>query len=256
MKRPKVQDLKVSAFMASDVVTASPDETIGDVLGKIKKHDIHEIPVMDRKQVAGVVTMRELMRRRSLPPSTKASTVMLSGPELGPTADLPFAAELMITSGFRTLPVIDKKRLVGVLSRTDLVRALVASGSLEGTRVGDIMTPNPQCVAESDKVDHAVRLMQSLGERSVPVVDRNRRLKGVLGMKDITDLFARPKSREQYGERVGRGEKVEIEVKGVMRYPPVTVGPDADVHRAAELMVEHEISSVIVATICSTILKT
>jgi len=77
-------------------------------------------------------------------------------------------------------------------------------------------------------------------------VDKNRHLKGVVGMKDVVDLFARPKVREQYGEHAGRGEKILLEVQSVMRDHPLTVGPDADAHRAAELMAKNHISSVIV----------
>src|SRR5207249_10758731 len=74
MKRNKVQDLRVSDFMSTDLVTASPDETLGDVLGKMKSNDIHELPVIERKKLVGVVTMRELMRRRNRPPATTVST--------------------------------------------------------------------------------------------------------------------------------------------------------------------------------------
>src|SRR5213594_4120249 len=49
MKRNKVQDLRVSDFMSTDLVTASPDETLGDVLGKMKSNDIHEHPLIERK---------------------------------------------------------------------------------------------------------------------------------------------------------------------------------------------------------------
>ncbi len=246
MKRLKVQDLKVSAFMTKDVVTCSPEDNLGDVLGQMKKHDIHEIPVLDRKQIAGVVTMRELMRRRTLPPTTKVSNLVTSAPDADPDGLLPAAAERMISTGFRALPVVKKKQLVGMLSRTDLVRALVESEALKELRVADLMSPNPQCVSEDDTVERAVKLMQSLGERSVPVVDKNRHLKGVLGMKDVADLFARPKVRKQYRDYATEEAKVMIEVKGVMHYPPVTVGPDTDVHHAADLMLRQNVSSVIV----------
>jgi CBS domain-containing protein len=108
------------------------------------------------------------------------------------------------------------------------------------------MSPNPIAVAEDDTVEHAIQIMRSLGERTVPVVDKHRHLKGVVGMKDIADLFAQPKVRERYGERAGREEKIVLEVKSVMRYPPITVGPDADVHHAAELMAQNHISSIVV----------
>ncbi len=246
MKRNKVQDLPVSAYMSMDLVTATPDDTLGDVLGKMKSHDVHELPVLERKKLAGIVTMRELIRRRNLPPTTKVSTVLEVPPEVNPEMALPEAAEKMISAGFRAIPVAKGKALVGIISRSDIVRALVDTRALEGIVVRDFMTPNPQCVSEDDPVENAVQIMRSLGERSVPVVDKNRRLKGVIGLKDVVELFARPKVREQHGDRAGREEKVALEVKGVMRYPPFTVGPDADVHRAAELMAKNHVSSIIV----------
>ena len=246
MKRNRVQDLPVSAYMSTDLVTATPDDTLGDVLGKMKSNDVHELPVLERKKLAGVVTMRELMRRRNLPPTTKVSTVLEIAPEITPDTALPEAAEKMISAGFRAVPVVKGKSLIGIVSRSDIVRALVDTRAVEGVAVREFMTPNPQCVAEDDTVEHAVQIMRSLGERSVPVVDKNRHLKGVVGLKDVVELFARPKVREHYGERAGREEKVGLEVKGVMRYPPYTVGPDADVHHAAELMAKNHISSIIV----------
>jgi len=246
MKRNRVQDLPVSAYMSTDLVTATLDDTLGDVLGKMKSNDVHELPVLERKKLAGVVTMRELMRRRNLPPTTKVSTVLEIAPEITPDTALPEAAEKMISAGFRAVPVVKGKSLIGIVSRSDIVRALVDTRAVEGVAVREFMTPNPQCVAEDDTVEHAVQIMRSLGERSVPVVDKNRHLKGVVGLKDVVELFARPKVREHYGERAGREEKVGLEVKGVMRYPPYTVGPDADVHHAAELMAKNHISSIIV----------
>ena len=246
MKRNRVQDLPVSAYMSTDLVTATLDDTLGDILGKMKSNDVHELPVLERKKLAGVVTMRELMRRRNLPPTTKVSNVLEIAPEITPDTALPEAAEKMISAGFRAVPVVKGKSLIGIVSRSDIVRALVDTRAVEGVAVREFMTPNPQCVAEDDTVEHAVQIMRSLGERSVPVVDKNRHLKGVVGLKDVVELFARPKVREHYGERAGREEKVGLEVKGVMRYPPYTVGPDADVHHAAELMAKNHISSIIV----------
>ena len=246
MRRNKVQDLRVSDYMSTDLVTASPDETIGDVLGRMRTNDIHEIPVLERKKLVGVVTMRELMRRKNLPPTSKVSKVTQVPPEVTPGMALPECAERMIEAGFRAVPVVKGKGLVGIISRSDLVRALVEARALEGLSVNEFMTPNPQAVGENDMIDAAVQLMASLGERSIPVVDRHRHLKGVVGMKDIVDLFAKPKDREQYGEFVGREEKISIEVQSVMRYPPITIGPDGDVHRAAELMAKSHVSSIIV----------
>src|SRR5437762_4803400 len=141
----------------------------------------------------------------------------------------------MISTGFRAIPVAKGQSLVGLLSRSDLPRALVETKALEGVVAKHFMTPNPQAVAENDTVEHAVQIMRSLGERSVPVVDKHRRIKGIVGMKDIVDLFARPKVREQYGEHAGREEKIVLEVQSVMRSPPITVGPDRSEEHTSEL---------------------
>lgn len=246
MARDKVQDLAVSDFLTKEVVWCSPDDELGEVLGKMKQHDVHELPVGRKGKLEGVVTLRELMKRKSLPPTTKASTVVVKAPEIQPDMKLPAAAEQLITTGFRALPVVKGKKVVGIISRTDLTRALVETDALEGLLVRDFMTPNPQAVAESDTVERAVHLMQSLGERSLPVVDKNRHLRGAIGMKDVTDVFARPKMRQRYGERAGTEAKVELEVKSVMHRPAVTIGVDGDLAHAAELMLKQDVSSIII----------
>jgi CBS domain-containing protein/ribosome-associated translation inhibitor RaiA len=100
-------------------------------------------------------------------------------------------------------------------------------------------------VSEDETLEHAIRLMQSLGERSLPVVDPHGYLVGVVGMKDVQDVFAVPKERPQAGATTPEKIKLELQAKGVMRYPVVTVGPDASVRKAAELMLKNHISSVI-----------
>src|SRR5436309_14331779 len=103
MKRNKVQDLRVSDFMSTNLVTASRDDTLGDVLGKMKSNDIHELPVLERKKLVGVVTMRELMRRRNLTPATKGSTVLENPPSITHEMTLPDAAEKVISVWFRDI---------------------------------------------------------------------------------------------------------------------------------------------------------
>ena len=246
MARPKLQDLTVSDIMTKDVQWASPDDELGEVLGKMKQRDVHELPVGRKGRLEGVVTLRELMKRHSLPPSTKVSRILVKAPVIRRDTALPTAAAELITTGFRALPVVDRKKVAGIISRSDLTRALAETDSLRGLKVRDFMTPNPQAVSENDTIERAVHVMQSLGERSLPVVDKNRHLKGAIGMKDVTDIFARPKMRQRFGERAGTEAKVALEVKGAMHSPAVTMGVDGDLAHAAELMLKQDVSSVII----------
>jgi len=246
MRRSKLQDLRVRDVMSKDLVTLEPDDTVGEALGKMKKHGVHELPVVHGKNVAGLVTMSAIMRRRGLPPSTSVATLLQTAPAVTPEDDLPTAAEKMIQGGFRAFPVMERKRLVGIVSRTDLTKAIASLDEFADVKVRDVMTPSPQTVSEDDSVEHAIRTMQGLGERSLPVLDRNRRLIGVVGMRDLQDSFAQPREGTRSGEMSGEKTRSAVELKGAMRYPVVTVGPDATVAQSARLMVKHDISSVIV----------
>ena len=246
MPRSKLQDLRVRDVMSADLVTVAPEETLGEVLGKMKAHDVHELPVLRGKVLAGLVTMTGIIRRRALPPETSVASIMQPGPEVSPDDDLPSLAERMLQGGFRAVPVCERKRLVGIVSRTDMARAIARVEEFKGVPVKDVMTPSPQVVREDDTVEQAIRTMRGLGERSIPVVDAKARLVGVVGNRDVTALFGRKELGLHPGDLAPERKHLDLQVKGVMRSPAVTVGPDASVAQATELMLKHDISSVIV----------
>ena len=246
MNRSRVQDLRVKDYMSRDPVTATPDETLAEVLGRMRSFDVHELPVLEGGHLTGIVTMWSLMGRRELPPTTKVRTVMTTAPAVGPEDDLPTVAETLISTGYRALPVVDRKRLEGIISRTDITRALADLEEFDAIRVGDVMTPNPIVVSEDETVAHAAKVIQSLGERSVPVVDASRRLVGVIGLKDMADLFAETKTRAHFGERAGEKEKLRIPLKSIMNDAPVTASEGTSLRAAAQLMLKANVSSVIV----------
>lgn len=246
MPKLRLRDLKVRDFMSRDVVTGTPDEPVSEILGRMKSHDIHEVPLVQRKKLVGVVSMAAIARRRELPPTTKAKALAHRAPETSPDLDLAKAAELILSSGQRSLPITEKGKLTGILSRADVVRALAACEEVKGMSVADLMTPQPQCVSREDTVVQARTVMAGLGERAVPVVDQHRRLVGVVGLKDLAKLFARPKAKAQKGERAGEKDAMRVRVESVMR-PPIFVEPDATLPQALDLMAKNRISTMVVA---------
>lgn len=245
MPKLRLRDLKVRDFMSRDVVTSTADEPISEILGLMRTHNIHEIPILEGKKVVGVVSMAAIARHKSTLPTSKARHLVRKAPEVQPTLELATAAETFLSSGSRTLPITDKGKLVGILSRSDVVRALAECEEIEGLSVAEVMTPQPQCVAANETVAQARTVMAGLGERAVPVVDGDRKLVGVVGLKDLADLFARPK--ENFGRQGRASEKdpVNILIESIMKRP-VTVAPDAKLAKALQTMAEKRISTVIV----------
>ncbi len=246
MKRSRVQDLRVGDYMTRDPVTATPDETLAEVLGRMRSHDIHELPVLEDRRLAGIVTMWSLMRRKDAPPGTKVRTVMSTAPALSPDDGLPAVSAKLISTGYRALPVVEDQRLRGILSRTDITRAIADLEEFEAMQVGEVMTPNPIAVGEDDTVAQATKVIQSLGERSVPVVDNDGRLVGVLGLKDLAGLFGETKTRAKSGVLAGEKERLRVPVKSVMNDAPVTAPAETSLRAAAQLMLRANVSSVIV----------
>ena len=246
MAKLRSRVLSVRDFMTTQLVTAGPETPVSEILGLMRSHDIHEVPIVDRGALTGVVTLRSVMRRGNLSPAMKAATLATSLPKLAPEDDVRAAAGLVVSTGVRGAPVVEKKKLVGILTRTDLLRAFLQDGTLTTQEVRAVMTPNPQTVREDETITEARKAMASLEERSLPVVDARGRVSGVIGLKDLRELFARNTERGAPGNPRGEREDIRVEVKGIMRYPPVTAPPETTLKEAADLMLEHGISSVIV----------
>jgi CBS domain-containing protein/ribosome-associated translation inhibitor RaiA len=246
MTRHSILDLSVGDLMSRKPVTVQPDEEVSTVMGKMKKFDVHELPVIQGKKLLGMVSYSTLLKRRNLPLTTRVDSLLLRPPRVAEEDPLPKVAEILMSSGYRAVPVVRDDTMVGLISRTDLVRAIAEAEEFANVHVRQIMTPDPHVVLEEDGVLKAREIMRDLDERAIPVVDDEGRLKGVVGLKDLVKVLTRPRSKATKGDVSGEKVTVDVEVKGMMSVPPITVGPDASAAKAARLMDENRISSVIV----------
>jgi CBS domain-containing protein len=140
--------------MTKDVLSVAPDTSLKQVAATLVEHDISGLPVCDADgQVVGVVSEADILykesgepRRRSggalawLVDSTSYESVLKSTARtagetmgtppitIGPMRPVADAARLMIEHGINRLPVVDEEeRLVGIITRADLVRAFKRS---------------------------------------------------------------------------------------------------------------------------------
>lgn len=94
------------------------------------------------------------------------------------------AASLMKEHGFRHLPVRARGKLVGIVSDRD-----VLGTRLRRQPVSAVMTADPAVISPSTPLDEAARVMRERRIHALPVVDRRRRLLGILTSADILDAF-------------------------------------------------------------------
>jgi CBS domain-containing protein len=90
--------------------------------------------------------------------------------------------------------VVRDGRPVGIVTDRDLaLRALGAEAANGGDELtaADVMTAKPQTIREEDGFDKALEIMRAKGIRRLPVVDRKKRLTGVVTMDDILETLGR-----------------------------------------------------------------
>ena len=83
------------------------------------------------------------------------------------------------------LPVGQDDRLVGMITDRDITVRGVAQGKGLDTKVRDVMTPDVKYCFEDEDLDHVARNMGEQQVRRLPVVNRDKRLVGILSLGDV-----------------------------------------------------------------------
>jgi len=243
----QLQKMLVKDVMSSSAVTASKTESVSDVIAKMKKHKIREIPVLENGKPVGLVSYASLLHRRGLPLSAKAEQVMLPCPRLEEDMPVTAAVEEMMSAGVRGAPVVRAGKMVGFLSRTDLIRIIPKVDELKDRKVSGFMTTNPVSVTEKETVRKAQIMMKGLMEKSLPVVDSEMRLVGAIGMPEVIDVIWSPKAVAKPPNEIrGEREPADVTVGSVMTRPAIAVSPDDTAGKVASLMIQHGLSTVFV----------
>ncbi len=249
MKQFKIDEVKARDIMSSKLVVTEPEETLSEVIGKMKSHDVSELPVCRGQKMVGIVSYDTLIKRRSLPLSTKVSNLMTLPPSISEDQPITEVAEALLTSGYRALPVIDRKgALTGIISRHDLMSTIPKIKTLSAIKVSEIMTKDPFCLSENDPVEKAKVTMTKYDVKSMPVTDAKGRLTGVIGIKDVAGLAVGSARIKEKRSRMPRGDGaiVSVMVKDAMQSPAIEIGQDSEITVAIATMAKNKISTIVV----------
>jgi CBS domain-containing protein len=149
---------KVRDFMNPDVIKFSPEDSIFDVAKIFSQNDISGAPVVEKNKVIGVISESDIVKfmsfklGRPAEVTTSLSTLLLtfvmdniaiktqlkkiskirikdfmsrSAIQISPEASLLEAACMMEKHDINRLPVTEEGKLVGIIARSDLIKALI-----------------------------------------------------------------------------------------------------------------------------------
>ena len=115
---------KAEEIMTRDVLTASPDMLVEDIAKLLAFHNISGLPVVDGGgKVVGVVSEVDVIGKIG---STVDDIMTHEAITVSKNTPVEQIARLMAERGIKRVPVMDGERLVGLISRADIVRALAA----------------------------------------------------------------------------------------------------------------------------------
>ena len=205
--------VNASDIMVRDVITVRPDDNVAYAADLLVKHDISALPVIDEyRHVLGILSEADLLRRQELSTEkrrpwwleavTPASALAMDytkahGQRVGELmsakvvtasadASLQELATLLERHRIKRVPIVEQGRLVGVVSRANLIQALASA---------------PALTHQTTDCDHAIRdeilarlaeqRWTGFGERNVVVSDGVVHLWGLVGSpEERTALLA------------------------------------------------------------------
>jgi citrate synthase len=116
----------ISEIMSQPVVTALPSERVADAAARMREQGVGSVVAVDGEKAVGIFTERDLVRLASAgadPATDAVADWMTPDPDcVAPDLDATAAFASLAEHGYRHIPVVDRERLVGLVSMRDLMR--------------------------------------------------------------------------------------------------------------------------------------
>lgn len=103
------------------------------------------------------------------------------------------AAELMADLDVGALPVGEHDRLTGILTDRDIAIRIVAAGKGPDTKVREAMSHEIRYCFDDEDVEHVLETMGEQKVRRMPVLNRQKRLVGIVSLGDLALELDHPK---------------------------------------------------------------
>ena len=118
--------MKASDIMSSPVISVPPDTAVRDLAGLLFEQRISAVPVLEGERLVGLVSEADVLRQRPLGAPARHARDIMTHDVQTVAADTPVeqVAALLEERGIKRVPVLQAGRVVGIVSRSNLVQAL------------------------------------------------------------------------------------------------------------------------------------
>ena len=235
--------MKIKEIMTTDIISVDKDEDLKHVLDLMKKYNITKIPVVENKKIVGIVTDNLIAYKLGSIKKKDVSTSRLHASSVtekdidivGPDTDVSEILKKVGKPGPTMLPVIENEKLVGILTKADLLFLVNSKAPIES-----VMSRKIHSVSPDDRIVHARRLMLNQNIARLLVINKGL-LSGIIS--DIEIAFAFADLKKSFS--LGRQKHVldEFLVKEVMKTPVMWTTKKTSIFEAAKIMMKNNIGS-------------
>jgi CBS domain-containing protein len=209
----------------------------------MKKHDITKIPVVEDKKLYGIITDNIIayklgsIRKRGVSTSRLHASSVTEKEiiTITPNTDVKKIIKMVGQPGPTILPVVDKDKLVGVITKADLLHLVDSKKPINA-----LMKKNVYSVSSDDRVVHARRLMINENIARLPVLSHGK-LVGIISDIEIALAFASLKKSISLGHQ--KHQLDELLVKDVMKITVIWTLQSVTATDAAKLMLKHNVGA-------------
>ena len=221
------QDLCIKDVMNSNVISIGPDESLKTGARRMSENHITCLPVIGHGTFQGLITQKTVLKaiihEPALADETKVSDKMsCSVPTISPDFSVLEASQVAYRKQVKWLPVLEGQTVVGIITQTDLVQALMCFDSFPD--VASIMSRDPVAVHAAVSVADVAKTMAEHGVSCIVAV-QNKRVIGILTERDLLKMAFAP------GQSLS-----DVCVVDAMSFPVIAARPSDSMISASRLM--------------------
>ena len=229
--------LNVGDVMSKEVAVISPEEIVISAAKIMFDSKISCLVVMDSGNVEGIITETDVLKRVGDKGKdiyrTKLSQIMSSPVEsVPPDLSVLEASKIMGVKHIKRLPILRDEKLVGIVTQTDLVRALTSYGLWRD--ISEIMSRDISGIQRNASVAEAAELMTSRKISCIIAMDGD----DVVGVLTEKDLLGRVVALQR--------DPANTRVEEVMSFPVTSMPPTFSVYSASKVMEEMNIRRLVI----------
>jgi CBS domain-containing protein len=125
--------MKVVELMNKNVVTCNPLETLTVIVNKFELFNVSGMPVVEKGKLVGIICQSDILKTlkeegRNLQELSVKDVMVEDVITVPPTESVVEAAKIMIEKQINRIPIVENSVVIGIVTRTDIVRAVAECG--------------------------------------------------------------------------------------------------------------------------------